>query len=138
MLGCMRIGRQLVQSHVGLFKQRARLSQMLIVAVMVGMPAVSASAQEPPLISDFYCVTDFGDYWTLSGVVTDDDDPVEGNVVTFGGVLAGYGLTATTEVDGVFLLTVELPGLRGGTATALTHDPHGASSNLAEDWLICL
>ena len=52
-------------------------------------------------------------------------------MVTFGGVLASYNLTATVGADGVFSVTVELVGLQDGTATAQTTDPHGVLSNLA-------
>ena len=93
-------------------------------------------ASQAPYITDFYCINSYGDYWTLTGNVGDYDDPVVGDVVTFGGVLAQYNLSATVRSDGVFDLTVDLPGLQGGTATAQTQDPHGILSNLAEDWVI--
>ena len=62
--------------------------------------------------------------------------PVQGDVVTFGGVLASYNLQATVTTDGVFSLTVELDGLQMGTGTAQTTDPNGVPSNVAEDWII--
>ena len=73
-----------------------------------------AHVSDAPEICDFGCVNDIGDYWTFSGTITDNDDPVEGDVVNFGGVLAGYNLTATAGVDGVFSLTIELTGLQEG------------------------
>jgi hypothetical protein len=97
---------------------------------------VTVHVSDPPTIGNFYCINEISDYWTLSGTVTDNDDPVEGDVVTFGGVLEGYHLTATVGPDGVFSLTVELAGLQEGTATAQTWDPHGVLSNVATDWII--
>jgi hypothetical protein len=108
---------------------------MAIAVAVVMAAAVPASANEPPEIGDFYCITDIGDYWTLTGVVVDYDDSVAGDVVTFGGVLAGYNLTTTVDADGTFWLTVELPGLHGGIATAEAFDPHGAVSDEALDWI---
>jgi hypothetical protein len=89
-----------------------------------------------PFITNFYCVSEYGDFWTLTGTVTDNDDPVAGDVVTFGGVLAGYNLTATVGTDGVFSLTTELAGLQEGTGTAQTCDPHGVLSNVAMEWIL--
>ena len=89
-----------------------------------------------PFISDFYCVCEGGNQWTISGTVTDNDDSVEGYTVELGGVLASYHLTANVASDGVFVLTVELVGLQSGTATAQTTDPHGVLSNLATDTVI--
>jgi hypothetical protein len=94
------------------------------------------STNQAPYISDFYCINDFGTWWTLTGYVTDADDPVEGDVITFGGVLAEYNLTTTVDVDGVFCLSVSLHGLHSGIATAQTSDPHGALSNVAMYWII--
>jgi hypothetical protein len=96
----------------------------------------SVHVSDAPYITNFYCTSEYGDYWTLSGTVGDDDDPVAGDVITFGGVFANYHITATADIDGVFEFTVELPGLAGGTGTAQTQDPHGVLSNLAEDWII--
>ena len=90
---------------------------------------------DAPFISNFYVISEGFDYYTLTGCVGDDDDDVEGFIVTFGGVLASYHLTATVEEDGVFAITVELPSLQGGSATAQTEDPHGVLSNLAIDWV---
>ena len=74
------------------------------VAASTTAAQVSAAA---PVISNFYCINDVEDCWTLSGTVTDTDDPVQGDIVTFGGVLASYNLTATVGADGVFSFTVE-------------------------------
>jgi hypothetical protein len=90
---------------------------------------------DAPYISDFYCINEYGNYWTFTGIVGDNDDPVQGDVITFGGVLASYHLTTTAGSDGVFSLTVDLPNLSSGTGTAQTQDPHGVLSELAEDWI---
>ncbi len=97
---------------------------------------LAVHVSDAPAISNFYCVNDIVDFWTLSGTVTDADDPVQGDIVTFGGVLASYNLTATVRADGVFSLTVELTGLQQGIGTAQTTDPHGVLSNSAADWII--
>ena len=97
---------------------------------------LAVNVSDPPVINNFYCINDVGDYWTLTGTVTDNDYPVQGDVVTFGGVLASYNLSTTVTTDGVFSLTVELTGLQMGTGTAQTTDPNGVPSNVAEDWII--
>ncbi len=97
---------------------------------------LAVHVSDAPTIGNFYCINEISNFWTLTGTVTDNDDPVEGDVVTFGGVLAGYHLTTTVGADGVFSLTVELAGLQQGTATAETQDPHGVLSNMAMDWVI--
>jgi hypothetical protein len=90
-----------------------------------------APVNEPPVISGFTAILELGDLWTFEGTVTDVDDPVEGMVVNFGGVLASFNVTATVEADGTFSLTREFLGLQSGTASAQTQDPHGAYSNEA-------
>jgi hypothetical protein len=128
--------RKSTSSCLASLRRPARLLCMAMVATVVFAAAAPARAQDPPEISDFYCINDYGDYWTFTGVVTDNDDPVAGDVVTFGGVLSGYHLSAVVDADGVFCLTVELPGLREGEATAQTKDRHGAKSEVAWDWVV--
>jgi hypothetical protein len=88
-----------------------------------------------PYVGNFCCVNEYGDHWTITGTVSDADDSVEGYVVTFGGVLASYSLTAVVDSSGVFSITVELINLSSGTATAQTEDPNGVLSALATDWI---
>jgi hypothetical protein len=107
-----------------------------LVAKHVGIVIPTSLPNIAPIISNFYCINDYAEIWTLTGTVTDFDDPVLGDTIVFGGVLAGHNLTATVGTDGVFCLTAELRGLQEGTGTAQTSDPHGALSNLAEDWVI--
>jgi autotransporter-associated beta strand protein len=102
----------------------------------VAANTAAAHVSTAPVISNFYCINEISDFWTLTGTVTDRDDPVKGDIVTFGGVLASYNLKATVGVDGVFDFTVEIRYLQEGTATAQTTDPHGVLSNLAVDWVI--
>jgi hypothetical protein len=90
---------------------------------------------QPPVL-DLLCANDIANFWTLSGEVSDPDDPVQGDVITFGGVLAGYHLTTTAAIDGSYELTVELIGVQQGFATAQTCDPHGVLSNLAMDYIM--
>ncbi len=84
---------------------------------------LAVHVSDAPVISNFYCINEFGDYWTLTGTVTDNDDPVVGDVVTFGGVLASYNLSTTVGTDGVFSLTVELAGLQEGYGHGTDHRP---------------
>jgi hypothetical protein len=86
---------------------------------------------QAPVISDFYGISEPGGLWTFYGTVTDVDDPVQGMVVDFGGVLANFSLTATVQADGTFSITQAFAGLESGGATAQTQDPHGALSNVA-------
>ncbi len=95
-----------------------------------------AEVNDAPVISDFGGTEGWGDYWTFSGVVTDVDDDVEGMIVTFGGVLASYNVTATVDADGTFSLTDEFPGLQGGIVTAQTEDDEGLESNVAQYLII--
>ncbi len=57
-------------------------------------------------------------------------------IVSFGGVLAGYGCSAIVGADGAFSLTEIFAGLQAGTATAQTTDSLGNTSNLAADWVV--
>lgn len=109
------------------------------VAVTTAAPISAA-----PVIHNFLCINDAGDMWTFTGTVTDADDPVQGDVVVFGTIMAitnstppdGWKLTTTVGADGTFSLTVELDDLQTGTVTAQTSDPHGVLSNLACDWIV--
>jgi autotransporter-associated beta strand protein len=102
----------------------------------VAVSTLAAPVSQTPNIRNFLCVNDFADMWTLTGTVTDRDDLVKGDVITFGGVFAGFNLTATVEADGTFSLTAELHGLQTGEGTAQTTDPHGVLSNLASCWIV--
>jgi hypothetical protein len=85
----------------------------------------------PPVISNFGGTEGPENFWTFAGTVTDPDQEVAGMIVTFGGVLEGYGYTAIVQADGTFTLTKEFPGIYSGTASAQTFDSLGMSSNLA-------
>jgi hypothetical protein len=133
MFDCYLTGRRFVLGR--LCRTWANQFFVATAVIFVAATAIPASAQDPPVINDFYCINDIGDYWTLTGVVTDEDSSVEGDVITFGGVLASYGVSTTADVDGTFSVTVVLRGLPSGTATAQTHDSSGLYSALAEDWI---
>ena len=107
----------------------------MVIAVVVVASNGSVSYADPshaPVISDFVVIETAPGYWTISGTVTDIDYDVEGMPVFFGGVLSGYGIEGIVEYDGSFSLTVELPGLQSGTATAQTFDYSENYSNMAE------
>ncbi|HUT09616.1 MAG TPA: hypothetical protein VMY42_03905 [Thermoguttaceae bacterium] len=89
------------------------------------------SVNDAPVISGFFGTVGPVSYWTFSGMVTDVDDVVEGMVVTFGGVLSSYQVTATVQSDGTFSLTDQFVGLQSGTATAQTNDDEPLASNEA-------
>jgi len=97
---------------------------------------VTIHVSAAPVISNFYCINEISNIWTLTGSVADTDDPVAGDVVTFGGVLASYNLTATVDAEGVFVITVEITGFQEGLVTAQTKDPNGVLSNVASDVII--
>lgn len=92
---------------------------------------VTVHISDAPLIGQFTVYNEIGNYWTIVGVVSDTDDSVEGYVVTFGGVLAAYNLTAVVQSDGSFTITVDVTDMQEGIATAVTTDPHGVASNSA-------
>ena len=94
------------------------------------------STNQAPVISNFVVWDEGDDVWTIEGRVTDVDDDVEGMVVTLGGVLAEYNLTATVQADGTFSVTKILAGLSYGVATAQTEDDEGAESNLAQTYVV--
>ena len=102
----------------------------------IGVVLQTESENQPPVITDFGAVQGRGDFWTFEGTVTDPDDSVEGMVVTFGGVLEGYNVSAVVQADGTFSLTQPFPGLENGIASAQTQDPHGAFSNVAECYVL--
>jgi hypothetical protein len=88
---------------------------------------------EPPEISNFIGAEGPGHFWTYTGNVTDPDEDAEGFIITFGGILEGYGYTAIVQANGTFSITEEYIGLVSGAATAQTSDSFGELSNLAID-----
>ena len=91
----------------------------------------TVTVNDPPVISNFNGYDLGYDVWTFSGTVTDVDDDVEGMIVTLGGVLAEYNVTATVLANGTFSVTELFIGLTSGYATAQTEDDDGAESNIA-------
>jgi hypothetical protein len=94
-----------------------------------------AAVNDAPVISGFQVITEGGDWWCFEGVVTDVDDDVTGWTVTFGGIVSGT-YTATVYSDGTFILVDRMPGMTTGIATAITTDPQGEDSNLAEFFVV--
>lgn len=121
------------------FTRTVCITSLIIVGVMLlHLHASSAFAGDnlPPIIYDFGAEQGPWDFWTFSGKVYDPDDYVEGMTVYFGGVLAGYGYTATVEADGTFSITEEIPDLQGGVAAAQTYDWSLNPSNLAQCYVL--
>ena len=87
----------------------------------------------PPFISDFSASHVYGNLWTFSGQVTDDQS-VTGLIVHLGGLPSLQGVTATVNSQGWFSVTVQLGSNESGTATAQTTDVGGLASNVA--WTI--
>jgi hypothetical protein len=98
--------------------------------------AVEAQTSAAPVIDNFYLDKVDNQHWIISGVVRDADDPVQGDTISFGGVLESFHATATVAADGAFSITMELSGIVDGLATAQTCDPHGVVSELATCWVI--
>ena len=113
---------------------RATDSSGLIVDTTVEVDV--ASTNQAPVISNFVIWDEGNDQWTIEGTVTDVDDDVEGMVVTLGGILESYNLTATVQADGTFSTQETLVGLYYGIATAQTEDDEGAKSNLVETYVV--
>ena len=89
------------------------------------------NVNEAPVITSFTATYNGGHSWTFSGTV-EDEDP--GSLdINFGGVIAGYSVTANS--DGTFSLTLTLSSGTFGIATAVTTDLGGLTSNTAEDWV---
>lgn len=105
------------------------------VAVSVDLALLMGEQNQPPVIIDFGAMQEEGDFWSFYGTVTDPDDELTSLVVSFGGLLEDYHLTATVESGGVFSVKAQCPGLEFGLVTAQAHDPHGALSNVAEVWV---
>ncbi|MBN2291190.1 MAG: hypothetical protein JXM70_02120 [Pirellulales bacterium] len=91
----------------------------------------TVTVNDPPVISNFSGSDQGEDRWTFSGTVSDVDDVIEGMVVTLGGILASYNITATVQSDGTFSVTDTFVGLTSGEATAQTEDDDSAESNVA-------
>jgi hypothetical protein len=116
---------------------------LLLLPMLVAILASASSAHfhrywwrgyTAPRITNFTCTPEIGDYWTISGNVTDINGPVQGMVIHFGGVLANYGYSATVNGDGTFSVTGMFINLQNGMATAHTVDWQNQQSNLA--WYI--
>ena len=88
---------------------------------------VEIVVNDPPEIIDFESFPGYGDAWTFTGCVEDDQDP-GGLTITFGGLLEGH--STTTDEDGCFSYTVVLTEV--GIVTAQTTDELGEESDVEE------
>jgi autotransporter-associated beta strand protein len=95
--------------------------------------SAATTTNSPPTIT-LLAANEIGDFWDFDGKVTGGSGSVAGLTVNFGGVLAKYGLSATTEANGTYYITEELRGLTTGTATAQTANAAGPS-NVAMDFI---
>jgi hypothetical protein len=116
---------------------RKRITVCSIVAIAIIVTAINGSISyadesHAPVISNFVAEEGLLDYWTFSGTVTDIDYDVAGMPIFLGGVLFEYGIEAIVEADGSFSVTVELPGLQSGIATAQTFDYSENYSDVAQ------
>jgi hypothetical protein len=67
---------------------------------------------------------------TLYGSVKDGKE-VAGQKVVFGGILAPYHISTPVLANGTYLITVNVPGIKCGMATAVVVDPNGTQGNVA-------
>jgi hypothetical protein len=98
------------------------------------MLSATAGGATVPVIT-FMAKHEMNDIWDLEGTVTDQGASVAGMKVTFGGVLAKYGVTATVLANGSYCATEPLPNVATGTATAKTQVA-GMASNTAMSFLL--
>jgi hypothetical protein len=82
--------------------------------------AVVSVNPPPPSISGFTAIQEPGGFWEFKGTVAGTPDPA-GMTITFGGLTAIQGDTATVAADGTFDATFQLNG-ETGSVTAMTTD----------------
>ncbi|MCE9526609.1 MAG: hypothetical protein K8R36_11200, partial [Planctomycetales bacterium] len=89
-------------------------------------PGDPMSSNTAPVISAFSFVTD-GDWITLQGLVSDDQDPT-GYVVDLSGIIT---VSLTVAPDNTFVYTFQISPDYSGTIFAQTQDLLGLTSNIA-------
>jgi virginiamycin B lyase len=94
---------------------------------LVSNPATVTLSSTPPVISNFTGGTNIAQIWTFTGTVTAPNAP--GLVVTFSGIPAVTGKTATVQANGTFELSVFIPAGQDGTVAVQTTDAWGQLSN---------
>ena len=94
-----------------------------------------STINDAPVITSFIVASTVPDTYTLSGSVTDSDDPLTSITVAFSGVFGSYAVTATPNANGAFSVTTVCMGLQSGEADAQATDPRGAQSNIASYWV---
>jgi hypothetical protein len=91
--------------------------------------ATATLSATTPMMQTFGYTKGFLDYYTFSGKVT--GDVTAGMVITFGGIDALNGKTATVDSNGNFSITVEITESDPGMATAYATDWYGLGSQVA-------
>jgi len=96
-----------------------------------GGQGVGSPGQTACLIDDFGVTEEAHGWLTFEGHVTADNS--EGLTVYFSGIPGVTDMTATTDENGNFTLTVQVhtDGTDSGTVTVQTVDSHGNWSNVA-------
>jgi hypothetical protein len=122
-------------------KRSGRLMLGLALGILVLSVAFAVSyaadppPNHPPVIEQFMISEGPADTYEFFGYVSDPDGSTAGYVVTFGGAVASYNISATVGADGSFDEVFILRGVETGTVTADTKDPQGASAETAEYYL---
>ena len=96
---------------------------------LTSAPAGAWLNSMPPTINNFTAVRQLNNIWVFSGSVMDEYAP--GLKVYFGGLPSLANKWASVSANGTFSLTVDLAQGEQGTATAVTCDWWGLSSNEA-------
>jgi hypothetical protein len=88
---------------------------------------------QPPVITDFLVVHVDYDTYVVSGRVSDPDDDVSNFIVQFTGA---FNMRAAVDDTGNFLFATIIDNSNADTEYAITTDPHGLSSNQAEQSVV--
>jgi hypothetical protein len=118
---------QVAADHLGLVMGEATDSGQQLTSESYALEVSS----NPPVLGNFNAAENADGTWTFSGQVS--DAVPQGDTITFGGLNALQGKTATVDVSGNFSLTVPVAAGDDGTATAQATDQWGQTSNLGED-----
>lgn len=89
-------------------------------------PPDTTIVNAPPVINDFFFTTD-GNWITIQGLVTDDQDPT-GYFVNISGVIA---VSVSVGEDNTFRYTFQVTPEFSGSIFAQTQDIYGLYSNIA-------
>lgn len=105
---------------------------LLVVALLLMVPtrAKAPPGNLEPVFVEFYGVRQAGTIWVFYCSVI-DDQPVDGLVVSFGGIPSLVGKYAVVNSQGYCQITVTLAVGEDGTASADTMDALGAEAETA-------